>query len=1143
MITPNRRWSLLAGAALAAVAVAGPTGAQVTPAPQAASVAAPAAPAVSDALVDGFRDPPQSARPRVWWHWLDGNVTTDGIARDFDWLRRIGIGGVQNFDVSMGMPQVVEKRIAYMTPAWKDAFRFTARSATEHDLELTIAASPGWSETGGPWVKPEDGMKKLVWSETLLSGGKRFKGMLAPPPNVTGPFQDVPFTDPLLGPGGPAGARPTHYADVGVFAYPVAAIADPAPATVVASDGGRIDAALLGDESLTTAVKLKPGTADRPGTLTLTYAQPRHVRSATLFIPHAVPPFGDPRFLPVLEAHDGAAWRTIARLPLSEVPTTVAFPAVTASRFRLVLGPNTAPARVGLGGAAPGAVQLSIFATPGPDDAIEIGALRLSEEPRLDRFEAKAGFSIAPDYYAIEGRGAGAAAAVRPEQVVDLTARMQPDGRLDWTPPAGRWRIVRMGYTLVGKTNHPATTEATGLEVDKYDDKAVERYIRTYLDTYRDAAGSDLIGARGVRALLTDSIEVGPSNWTPGMVAQFQRLRGYDPKPWMPVLTGAVIGSVSQSEAFLYDFRRTLADLVASEHYATLARVAHEQGLTIYGEALENERPSLGDDMAMRAHADVPMAALWTFGKDEPPRPTLLGDMKGAASVAHVYGQNIAAAESFTAAFSPWAFAPADLRRVADLEFVHGINRPIIHTSVHQPIEDRQPGLSLAIFGQYFNRHDSWADQAKPWVDYLARSSYLLQQGRYQADVAYFYGEEAPLTALYANGPLRDVPHAHGFDFVGADALLNKLEVDADGQIVSAGGMRYRLLQLGGSSGRMTLPTLRRIAALVEAGATVLGARPTGTPSLADDPAAFDALAARLWGGGATTAHGKGRVLVGSDADAALRAMGVAADFAHEGAVPADGMAFLHRRIDGGELYFVTNRTDKGGKLTLRFGASGQAPQLWDAATGTVTPLAYRIEDGLTLIERTMLPFDSAFILFRGPKAPPAREIATPATREVGRYGDGWTLDFVKGPAQPEARGAVALGDWSTAADARLRYFSGTARYRRSIGIDGKLLGPGRTLRLDLGRVGDIAEVFVNGKSAGTVWKAPYVMDIETFVKAGRNDIEIRVTNLWVNRLIGDAQPGAKPVTWTALPTYRPDAPLRPSGLIGPVVLTSLTGG
>jgi len=314
-----------------------------------------------DPLAAGFSDPPASARPRVWWHWMNGNITTEGIRADLAWMKRAGIGGVQNFDANLGTPQIVARRLAYMTPEWREAFRTAVDVAREEGLEFTIASSPGWSETGGPWVPPADAMKKLVWSETVVAGGRRYTGRLAEPPSVTGPYGSLPYFDPLATFGSaPATAPPVYYSDVVVLAFPAARGTEAAPHA--ASGAGRtLDAAALSEGNLQTAVDVERGTPQAPGSVTLSYPMPTTVRAATLFLPGALPPFGDPDFLPALEVREGAGWRRIIDLPLTDVPTTVAFAPVTASEFRLVLVPNTGPKRVGLGDGAPGAVVSGIF--------------------------------------------------------------------------------------------------------------------------------------------------------------------------------------------------------------------------------------------------------------------------------------------------------------------------------------------------------------------------------------------------------------------------------------------------------------------------------------------------------------------------------------------------------------------------------------------------------------------------------------------------------------------------------------------------------------------------------------------------------------------------------------------------------------
>ncbi|MEI6642783.1 MAG: glycosyl hydrolase [Novosphingobium sp.] len=1079
--------------------------------------------AAADPLAEAFRDPPASARPRVWWHWMNGNVTEEGIKLDLEWMKRIGIGGAQTFDAQLQTPQVVDKRLVYMTPEWKHAFRTAAETADRLGLELAIAASPGWSESGGPWVKPEDGMKKLVWSETRIPGGKRFKGKLAPPPTVTGPFQDLGM-QPEIGSDHPKTDLPQLYRDTYVFAVPEAE----APlAPVWSASSGNVDGALLTDGRQTTAAEVPAGTADAPAWIRADFAAPQTVRSATLGMP-PVSLFSAAKYVPVLEAsEDGTTFREVARFPTGTAAQyTVTFAPVTAKALRV----RFLAEQTGFGLPTPPAPGAEFPAFPGfmsgTAPHITVSELSLSATARTHRFEEKAGFATTLDYDAIPTPDAPALPA---GAVIDLTGKLQPDGTLDWTPPKGQWRVLRLGYSLTGTENHPAPPEATGFEVDKFDADAVRRYINTYLDTYITAAGPDLIGAKGVRALLNDSIEVGASNWTPHLVAEFKARRGYDPVPWLPALTGVILESPARTDAFLHDFRATLADLMADAHYKTITEEAHKRGLIHYSEALEDKRPSLGDDMAMRRNADVPMAAMWSYPAGGAPQPTHQGDMRGAASVAHVYGQNLVAAESLTAALQPWAFSPRDLKPMIDMEFALGVNRPVIHTSVHQPLTDKAPGFSLFIFGQYFNRLETWGEQAKPWVDYMARSSYMLQQGRNVADVAYFYGEEAPLTALFAKAVPGDLPTANAFDFVNPDVLLNQLSNDGT-DLVAKSGARYKALYLGGSSARMSLAVLKRIDTLVRAGATLIGEKPTGSPVLMDDASEFTRIADALWSGAA----GKGRVLASRNPDSALATLDIAPDLTYTRAAADTSLMFVHRKTPDAEIYFVTNRKDRAEPTTLSFAQTGKAPEWWDAASGKATPLGYTTKDGRTEIALTLNPLQSGFVVFR--KAGPASDdVPTPVRSEIALLQGPWVVAFQSGRGAPVSVTLPALADWTQNADLGVRYFSGTATYRQVLKVPA--IRPGHRLILDLGEVRELAEVLVNGKSAGILWNPPYQADITALARRGTNTLEIRVTNLWVNRLIGDAQPDAKPITFTTLKTYRADAPLRPSGLIGPVTL------
>jgi len=1091
----------------------------------------------ADALLAGFQDPPTTARPRAWWHWMNGNVTKDGIAKDLAWLKSTGVGGVQHFDVSLQTPQIVEHRLVYMQPDWQDAFRFAVVQADRLGLEFAIAASPGWSETGGPWVPPEDGLKKLVWSETRVIGGRRFDGRLPAPPGITGPFQDLPFVDELgaLG-GGLLAPPPQHYADVRVLAVPVMHEAIDEQPIATGDDGTRLDAAILGDGRYAKAVALTRGTAASPAFVRLVYPSPREIRTATFYMPGAKPPFSDAEYRPVLEALIGGSWQRIASVPVAAMPTTVSFPAVRATEYRLLLLSDRESGRAASGGSPPG------YGAPGvaPFDLLggglargpAIAELRLGNESRIDQFEAKAGYTLVRDYYAL-GEAGGESLGVPLSQVIDLTSKLQADGSLDWTPPRGQWRVLRLGYSLLGTTNHPAPPQATGLEVDKLDGSAVRRYIETYLRMYRDTMGAALIGRRGLGALLTDSIEVGAANWTPQFIEQFRMLRGYDPVPWLPTLTGTIIESRARSDAFLYDFRRTLADLLSSEHYGTVAAVAHAQGLIVYGEALEDGRPSLGDDMAMREYADIPMAALWAWNRGSRPNQTHLGDMKGASSVAHVLGKAYVAAESMTSLASPWAWAPSDLRRIVDLEFAYGINRPVIHTSVHQPVDDKQPGLSLSVFGQYFTRHETWAGMARPWIDYIARSSYLLQQGRDVADVAYFYGEEQPLSALHVPRPPADLPKQYAYDFVNADSLMRHLSVK-DGDLVSSGGARYHALYLGGTSSRMTLPVLQRIAALAAAGATVIGPAPHTSPALQDDAKAFEAVVRRLWSGAAVTAIGAGRVIAGTDVDGLLAATGLKPDFRCTGASASSDVLFVHRKTDDADIYFVNNRRNADVSVEARFRVANKRPEIWRADTGETQRATYRVENGEIVMPLEFGPEDSFFVVFRESATEASRQIANSAWQSIAILDGAWDVAFEPGRGAPASTRLAALAPLNAHVQQGIRYFSGVATYTKSFMLP-RSVPPGTPLRLDLGAVGDLAEVRINGILVGTVWHTPFRLDVGQAMKPGKNTVEVRVANLWVNRLIGDLQPGQRKLTFTTQPTYLPDAPLRTSGLIGPV--------
>jgi hypothetical protein len=1126
------------GAAQAQTAPAAPP-----PAAQSAS-----SPAGADPLKSGFENPPNGARPRVWWHWMNGNISKEGIKLDLEWMHRSGLGGFQNFDAALQTPLVVPHRLVYMTPEWKDAFKYATTLADQLGLEEAIAGSPGWSESGGPWVPGSQGMKKYVWSETWVEGGKPFTGKLPSPPTNTGAFQNIGIHDELGAPPG-AKAPPQFYADSLVIAYKRA----PGDATVeslhakMSSSGGSPDYAMLTDGDLEKTTKIPIPAEGQSAWIQYEFDQPQTIRAITFvtvdpnFIQQMVGGLGAPE--KVLEASDdGQSFHEVAKLGGPSTgfgedgppENTITFPPATAKFFRVAFK-RTPPPKPPDWAAGLDPSSFGFKLPPKPTD-FEIAELVLHPGARVNRWQDKAAFDTESNLYALATPHVDADQAISKSDVINLTAKMHKDGTLDWTPPPGDWVVLRFGYSLLGITNHPATAEATGLEVDKLDRRFVKQYFDTYLDSYKNTVGEDMMGKRGIKYVINDSWEAGAQNWTDNMIADFKRLRGYDPTPWMPVLTGRVVVSAEASDKFLWDFRKTIQDLVATEHYGELETVLHERNMGHYGESHEEGRALIADGMEVKKYNEVPMSAYWTQTPGvNKPQYGYTADDRESASVSHIYGQNLAAAESMTAAAAPWAWSPATLKPTADAEFLAGINRFVIHESAHQPLIDKAPGMTLGPFGQWFNRNETWADQAGTWINYLARTSFLLQSGHFGADVIYYYGEDSNITAIFGDH-FPPVPAGFGFDYVNADALIHELSV-ADGRLTTKSGMTYRVLGLDPFSQQMSLPVLRAIHKLVEDGAVVAGPKPSDDPSLADNAAEFRKLNQDLFGDG-TGVHkvGKGAVYAGQDLGDVFKALNVPPDFDYTKPDSNMDIEFVHRKLDDGDLYFVDNRSDSGESVDASFRVTGKAPELWYAETGKTQPASYKIAGGVTTVPLKLEPWGTVFVVFRKLATATSRTVPAKTETELATIGGEWKIAFQPKRGAPDSITVDNLASWTDNSDPGVKYFSGAGTYTKSIEAEAGWFKKGAHVWLDLGDVKNLAEVTVNGKSLGVVWHWPYRVDVTTALKPGANTVSIKVINAWVNRLIGDQQPGVTtPITFADVKPYRANSPLLPSGLLGPV--------
>ena len=835
------------------------------------------------------------------------------------------------------------------------------------------------------------------------------------------------------------------------------------------SSGGAFSLTALTDGDLSKAALLPAAPAGEKAWIQLEFAGPQTMRGLTLVVKDEDRggKFGDPE---LESSDDGRNFRSV--LPVPPDALTIAFSPVTARFFRVSVRTLAPPA---------GAPQGS-QAKPGAPAGIEVAELVLHTVSPVNRFQDKAAFSAATDIYGMATPAVPDGDVVRTSGVVDLTSKMRSDGKLDWTPPAGRWIVLRMGYSLTGARNAPASPEATGLEVDKLNRAHVKAYFDNYLDQYKNATGG-LMGKRGLQYVITDSWEAGVANWTDLMMAEFAKRRGYDMRPWLPVLAGRVVESAEKSDRFLWDFRRTLSDLVAENHYDQLTDILHARGMGRYTESHEGGRAFIGDGMEVKRRADIPMSAMW-LERPGKASPHYDSDVHESASVAHIYGQNLVAAESLTVYRNGWAYSPETLKSTADRMMTNGLNRFIIHTSVHQPVDDKIPGLGLGPFGQWFTRHETWAEMARPWTTYLARSSYMLQQGRFVADILYYYGEDSNITALFG-AKMPDIPAGYSFDFVNADALVNRLAV-AEGRITTATGMSYRVLALDPNSRHMSLAVLKKIRDMVEAGAVVVGPKPIDSPSLADDQAEVPlhlrpALGPRRRKG-ERLRRPDDRPGAGRDRrDTRLRIHQAAAG--HEPRVRPPH-ARRRRSLLGRQRQHA--RGNPGSQLPRQ----GQGPRA----------LACRIP-ALSSPPPTSSPTDGRSC--RCASSPTTRCSSSSASRLRRRRAPcpsrskrSWPRSAVRG-ISPSSRAAAhrtrsslpALISWSESSDPGVKYFSGTGTYTKTIQAPADWFKAGARLWLDLGDVKNLAEVTVNGKPLGIVWKTPFRVDATPALEARRQHL------------------------------------------------------
>lgn len=1008
-------------------------------------------------IEQGFRSIPDSVQTGVYWYWISDNISKEGVERDLEAMKVAGIN--RAFIGNIGIDGIPYGDHKLLSSEWWEVLHAALKKATELNIEIGIFNSPGWSQSGGPWVKSSQAMRYLASSDTIVAGPGRMQ-----------------LTLPSVG---------KDEQDVCVIAYPALdkPVAEKSWA-INKKSGQSSSSVLVFDKEATVRTLIYRVNAPFKTTAKLWVKKGGKEELLRQFVIDRSNPALNVGFVPY-------------------APVVISLPETSASQFRLEMS----------------------------EEGEATGNVTLTSSPMMERYPEK---SLAKmfqtplpmwDDYLWEKQPAvsDASLMVSPDAIKNVT-EFSKNGVLDWEVPEGKWVIRRMAMLPTGVTNSPAAPEATGPEIDKMSKKHVAFHFDAFIgDILKRIPEAD---RKTFKVVVQDSYETGGQNWTDDMISVFKERYGYDPVPYLPVLEGTVVGNPDISDRFLWDLRRLIADRVSYDYVGGLRDVCHQHGLTTW---LENygHWGFPGEFLQYGGQSDEIAGEFWSEGS--------LGDIenRAASSCGHIYGKRRVWAESFTSGGPAFGRYPYQMKQRGDRFFTEGINSSLLHVYIHQPFEDREPGLD-AWFGNEFNRKNTWFSQMDVFTGYLKRCNFMLQRGDYVADVAYFIGEDAPkMTGICTP----ELPAGYSFDYINGEVLLQRASVE-DGRIVLPSGMKYRLLVLPQLE-TMRPEILQKIKELLQAGACVIGPAPKYSPSLSDYPAAdrkVQALASELWGDQTESVRtiGKGRLFMpATSLQPVLEALNVKPDMRVNSGTP---VLFIHRATDEGDIYFISNQSENPVDINPSFRVAGKLPELWNPLTAEIRLLPeFTCADGVTTVPVRLEGFESSFIIFRK-KGTPAKTTARnyPVKEVLATVSSPWQVDFEKGKRGPEeAVTFPALQDWTESTDPSIRYFSGKAIYTNRITLD-KL--PQKALYLDLGKVMVMAKVKINGQYVGGVWTTPYRLPVGDFLRKGENLIEVEVVNNWRNRLIGDASlPEKERGTWTNVNPWNADSPLQSSGLIGPV--------
>jgi hypothetical protein len=1007
---------------------------------------------------ENFIHIPDSVQTSIYWYWLSDNISKAGVVKDLQAMKKVGINRAFIGNIGLKDSDVPHGKVKMFTDEWWDILHTALKTATELNIEIGIFNSPGWSQSGGPWVKPTQAMRYLTSTQKLVNG-KGPKSIQLEKPD--GDFQDV---------------------KVIAYSAPEKNVAGEIIRTLK-SDTKEATIDFVTDRMITArSISILTGENQVNATAVLKVLDQGTYKEVKTF---------------TIDRHNMAL--NVGFMPYG--PVAISLPETTSNVYRLELKSNSA-------GLTLKEIKISNVAVV--ERYVEKSLGKMFQDPLPYWKEYQWPVQFETSYSEV----------IDPKKVVDISSFMDKNGLLKWDAPGGNWIVQRFGMLPTGVTNAPADPEGTGLETDKMSKTHIESHFNAFMgEVIKRIPAND---RKTWKVVVQDSYETGGQNWTDDMAPRFITQYHYDPVPYLPVLAGKVVGSQDKSDRFLWDLRRLIADRVAYDYVAGLGAVSHKHGLRTWLESY-GHWGFPGEFLQYGGQADEIGGEFWSEGQ--------LGDIenRAASSAAHIYGKTKVSAESFTAAGKTFGRFPYMMKQRGDRFFTEGINSTLFHLYIHQP-EEQLPGIN-AWFGNEFNRHNTWFPYLDLFTAYLKRCNYMLQQGNYVADVAYFIGEDAPKMTGITDPAL---PKGYSFDYINAEVILKRATV-SNGRMHIKGGMSYALLVLPPLETMRPL-LLKKIVEMASQGLHIMGQLPVRSPSLEGFPQADNEVVEL-----AKQLKRSKNYLNHHDIAKTLAEQNLGPDFNEEGET---SILFIHRKLAGGELYFISNQKEETIEFSPSFRVKHAVPELWDPLNGEIRLLkGFTVKGDRTTVPLKLAPLQSVFLFFKNGATQgstvkdPGIDLNFPTPLAQVTINSPWTVKFdesLRGPKAPVI--FESLTDWTERPEDAIKYYAGTAIYSNIFKV--KPPASGEKIYLNIGALNGMAKVKVNGKYLGGIWTAPWKLDISKALKNGENELEISVVNNWMNRLIGDSKlPPEERKTATFVNPYRPDSSLQPSGLIGPVVI------